>query len=40
MEPEETVIARQQLGKNVAAATNIHPTAAELLDAVFSVWFM
>jgi hypothetical protein len=30
-------VARQRLGKNVAAATNTHSTTEELLDASFSM---
>jgi hypothetical protein len=36
MEPEETSVARQLLGKYGPAATNTH-AAIELLDAVFSM---
>jgi hypothetical protein len=38
MEPEETAIARQWLGKHIPAATNIHATTKKLLDVVFSMW--
>jgi hypothetical protein len=31
------IIARQQFGKNVTAATNTHATTGELLDASFSM---
>jgi hypothetical protein len=37
MEPEETVVSRQRLGKHVLAANNTHGTTEELLDAVFSM---
>jgi hypothetical protein len=31
------IVAREQLGKNVIAATNTHATIQELLDASFSM---
>jgi hypothetical protein len=31
-----TIVARQQLGKNITTATNMHATIEELLDALFS----
>jgi hypothetical protein len=31
-------VARQGIGRNVTAATNIHATIEELLDASFSMW--
>jgi hypothetical protein len=34
------IVARQQLGKNVTAATNTHATIEELLDTPFSTRFM
>jgi hypothetical protein len=37
VEPEETAVARQPLGKHVPGATNAHSTIKELLDAVFSM---
>jgi hypothetical protein len=37
VEPEDTAVARQRLGKHVQAATNAHATTEELLDAVFSM---
>jgi hypothetical protein len=37
VEPEETVVVRQRLGKHVPTATNTHATTEELLDAVFSM---
>jgi hypothetical protein len=37
VEPEEMVVARQQLSKHVPMATNTHATTEELLDAVFYV---
>jgi hypothetical protein len=37
VEPEETAGARLRLRKHVIAATNIHATVEELLDAVFSM---
>jgi hypothetical protein len=37
VEPEEKAVARQQLGKRVNVAMNIHPTIEELLDAVCSI---
>jgi hypothetical protein len=40
VEPEETAVARQWLGKHAPAATNIHATTEELLDAVFSMRFV
>jgi hypothetical protein len=42
MEPKETAVARQWLGKHVPAATNTHETLEEVLEAVFSmgpVWY-
>jgi hypothetical protein len=32
------IVARQELGKNVTAATNTHATIEELFDASFSMW--
>jgi hypothetical protein len=32
------IVARQRLGRNVTAVTNIHATIEELLDALFSMW--
>jgi hypothetical protein len=37
VEPEESAVARQRLGKHVPAAKNTYATIEELLDAVFSV---
>jgi hypothetical protein len=37
MEPEETVVTRQQLRKLVPAAANIHGTTEEQFDEVFSM---
>jgi hypothetical protein len=37
VEPEETAVAMQRLGKHVPAATNTHATTQELLDSVFSM---
>jgi hypothetical protein len=37
MEPEETSIARQRLGKHIPAATNTQATLKEFLETVFSV---
>jgi hypothetical protein len=37
MEPEETYIARQRLGKQVSAATNTQAAIEELFGTVFSV---
>jgi hypothetical protein len=39
VEPEDTAVARQRLGKHVPATTNTHETD-ELLDAVFSMRFV
>jgi hypothetical protein len=36
VEPAEAIVARQQLGKHISAATNTRATI-ELLDAVFSM---
>jgi hypothetical protein len=33
-------VAKEWLGKHVPAATEIHPTIEELLEVVFSMWFM
>jgi hypothetical protein len=38
VEPEETTIARQRVGKHVPVAMNTHTAIEELLDMVFSVW--
>jgi hypothetical protein len=38
VEPEETVIARQWLGKHASVAKDMHATMEELLDVVFSMW--
>jgi hypothetical protein len=32
------IVARQRLGRNVTAVTNIHATTEELLDASFLMW--
>jgi hypothetical protein len=37
MEPEETSITRQRLGKHVSAATETQATSEELLGTMFSV---
>jgi hypothetical protein len=37
VQPEETVVASQRLGKHVPAATNIYATIQEMSDPVFSV---
>jgi hypothetical protein len=37
VEPEETAVARQWLGKNLPAKADTHATIEELLDAVFSM---
>jgi hypothetical protein len=37
LEPEETAVAVQQLGKHVPMVTNTHATIEGLLDAVFSM---
>jgi hypothetical protein len=37
LKPEETVIARQRLGKHFPAATNTRAKKEGLLDAVFSM---
>jgi hypothetical protein len=37
MDPEETAVARQRLGKHVSFAMNTHATIEELLKAVFSM---
>jgi hypothetical protein len=37
VEPEETVVASQRLGKHVPAAENTHAETEKLLEAVFSV---
>jgi hypothetical protein len=37
VEPEESKIAAQKLGKQVPAATNMQATIEELLETVFSV---
>jgi hypothetical protein len=38
VEPEETVVARQQLGKHMPAARNTNATTEELLNVVYSMW--
>jgi hypothetical protein len=38
--PEEMAVASQWLGKYVPMTTNTRTTIEELLDTVFSVWFM
>jgi hypothetical protein len=38
MEPEETVVTRQRLGKHFAAAMNTRATIEKVLDAGFSMW--
>jgi hypothetical protein len=38
LESEETDVSRQQLDKNVPAATDTHATIEELLEAVFPMW--
>jgi hypothetical protein len=40
VEPEETAVDRQRLGKYIPVAMNVHATIEELLDVVFSVWSM
>jgi hypothetical protein len=40
METEKTAVARPQLGKHVSAAMKQHATTDELLESMFSVWFM
>jgi hypothetical protein len=35
VEPEETVVGRQQMGTRVSAARNQHATIEELLETVF-----
>jgi hypothetical protein len=37
VEPEESTVDRQQLGKNVPAVMNTHATTEELVDTTFSV---
>jgi hypothetical protein len=37
VEPEETSIARQRLGKQVSAATDMQATIEKLLGMVFSI---
>jgi hypothetical protein len=37
MEPEDTSIARQRLGKEVSTATDTQATVEDLLGTVFSV---
>jgi hypothetical protein len=37
LEPEETAVIMQRLGKHIPTATDTHATIEELLDAVFSV---
>jgi hypothetical protein len=37
VESEETIIARQRLGKDVPAVTNTQATKEEMLDMVFSM---
>jgi hypothetical protein len=39
VEPEETSIARQRIGKHVPATTNTQATTEEILETVFSVGF-
>jgi hypothetical protein len=38
VEPEETSVARQRLGKQVSAATDKQATLEELLGMMFSIW--
>jgi hypothetical protein len=38
VEPEETAIARQHVGKHFPAEKNTHQTIEKLLDVVFSMW--
>jgi hypothetical protein len=40
VEPEETSIARQQLGKQVSVATDMQATTEELMGTMFSVQSM
>jgi hypothetical protein len=40
VEKEEVAIATQSCGKHISAAINQHATTDELLEAVFSVWFV
>jgi hypothetical protein len=37
LKPEEAIVAKQLLGKQLPAAKNTHATIEELLDAVFSI---
>jgi hypothetical protein len=37
VEPEKTAVARGRLGKEFSAATDMHATIEELLEAVFSI---
>jgi hypothetical protein len=40
VEPQETSIARQRLGKHVIAATNTQATIEALLENMFSIRFV
>jgi hypothetical protein len=40
LEQERTIIARHWLHKYVSAAKNKYATTAELMEVVFSVWFV
>jgi hypothetical protein len=40
VEPEKTSIARQWLGKQIQAATDMHATIEELLEMAFYMWPM
>jgi hypothetical protein len=37
VKPEEMAVASQRLSKDIPAATNMHTTAEEFLEAVFSM---
>jgi hypothetical protein len=34
------IVARQQLSKNITMVTNTHATIEELLDVLFSMWWI
>jgi hypothetical protein len=40
VKPEDTFIPRQQLGKQVSAATDTQVTTEELLGTMFYIWSM
>jgi hypothetical protein len=40
VEPEETAVAGKRRNKHLSMAVNMHATTEQMLEAVFSIWFM